>query len=463
MNQLDYFFYPKHIAVIGASGQPDSIGRAIFENFNSKLCIGDFCKEAYPVNPNHSTILGRKSYASIKDIEGSIDLAVIVVPAKAVPKVMRECVEKKVKAAIIISAGFSEIGEKKLTAELQAIIDNNPGTRVIGPNCFGLFVADTGLDTTFAEKQKMNLPRSGSVAFMSQSGALGIAVLDWMSTQEFGLSKFISYGNAMDVDEAELLDYLSKDSDTKVISIYIEGVKEGRKFMEIAKKTSMKKPVVVLKGGVTEETHSATASHTGSLAGSAQVYEALFRQTGIIQAHDLIELFVLSKILANAPLTKGKRVLIITNGGGYGIVTADQAIQNGLELASISKNNAEKLRKAFPETVTIRNPLDLVGDADEKRYKIALEAGLKEDNVDMIMVLVLFNTPAIDKHIVEEITRLRRKAKKPVIVVAIGSKYTAERKAELEKGGVVTFNYPFTAAVALKGLYDYSKFRKVAK
>src|SRR3989344_1220220 len=339
MNQLDYFFYPKHIAVIGASGQPDSIGRAIFENFNSKLCIGDFCKEAYPVNPNHSTILGRKSYASIKDIEGSIDLAVIVVPAKAVPKVMRECVEKKVKAAIIISAGFSEIGEKKLTAELQAIIDNNPGTRVIGPNCFGLFVADTGLDTTFAEKQKMNLPRSGSVAFMSQSGALGIAVLDWMSTQEFGLSKFISYGNAMDVDEAELLDYLSKDSDTKVISIYIEGVKEGRKFMEIAKKTSMKKPVVVLKGGVTEETHSATASHTGSLAGSAQVYEALFRQTGIIQDHDLIELFVLSKILANAPLTKGKRVLIITNGGGYGIVTADQAIQNGLELASISKNN----------------------------------------------------------------------------------------------------------------------------
>ncbi len=366
------------------------------------------------------------------------------------------------KAVIIISAGFSEIGEKKLTAELHNIIEKNPNTKVIGPNCFGIFVADNGLDTTFAEKRKMNYPRFGNVAFMSQSGAMGVAVLDWMSTQQFGLSKFISYGNAMDVDEADLLEYLSGDSKTKVISVYLEGVKEGRKFMKIAKSTSKRKPIVVLKGGVTEETHAATASHTGSLAGSAQVYEALFRQTGIVQAKDMLELFVLSKILENAPLAKGKRVLIITNGGGYGIAAADQVIQKGLELANISKKNSIKLRKAFPSTVTIRNPLDLVGDADDGRYQIAIEAAIKDENVDMIMVLVLFNTPSIDKNIVKKIISLRKKCRKPMLVLSIGSRYTDERKAELEKGGVVTFNYPSGAAIALKGLYDYSKFRKYA-
>src|SRR3989344_4789769 len=309
----------------------------------------------------------------------------------------------------------------------------------------------------------MNYPRFGNVAFMSQSGAMGVTVLDWVSTQQFGLSKFISYGNAIDVDEADLLKYLSNDPKTKVISVYLEGVKEGRKFMRIAKKTSATKPIVLLKGGVTEETHAATASHTGSLAGSAQVYEALFRQTGIIQAKDMIELFAFSKILEKEPLAKGKSVLIITNGGGYGIATADQVIQKGLELAKISEKNSKIFRKQFPGTATISNPLDLIGDADEKRYRVAIEAALTDGNIDMIMVLVLFNTPAIDKHIVKEIIQLRKKSRKPMVVVSIGSGYTEERIKELEKGGVVTFNYPYVAATALKGLYDYSRFRKYAR
>ena len=463
MKQLNHFFYPESIAVIGASPQPDSIGRAIFENLHTKHCQGNFCSNIFAVNPNHSSVLGQKSYASVKDIPFRVDLAVIVIPAVAVPRVMKECIEKKVKAAVIISAGFSEVGEKKLTAELQKIIDDNPEMLVLGPNCFGIFVAENHLDTTFAEKRKMKYPKDGNVAFMSQSGAMGVAVLDWMSTQQFGLSKFISYGNAMDVDEADLLEYLSLDRKTKVISIYLEGVKKGRKFMNIAKKTSGKKPIVILKGGVTEETHAATASHTGSLAGSAQVYEALFRQTGIIQAKDMIELFALSKILGKEPLTKGKRTLIITNGGGYGIATADQVIQKGLELAKISEKNSKIMRKEFPSTATISNPLDLIGDADEKRYRVAIEAALTDGNIDMIMVLVLFNTPAIDKHIVKEIIQLRKKSRKPMVVVSIGSGYTEERIKELEKGGVVTFNYPYVAATALKGLYDYSRFRKYAR
>ena len=462
MKQLNHFFYPESIAVIGASPQPDSIGRAIFENLHTKHCQGNFCSNIFAVNPNHSSVLGQKSYASVKDIPFRVDLAVIVIPAVAVPRVMKECIEKKVKAAVIISAGFSEVGEKKLTAELQKIIDDNPEMLVLGPNCFGIFVAENHLDTTFAEKRKMKYPKDGNVAFMSQSGAMGVAVLDWMSTQQFGLSKFISYGNAMDVDEADLLEYLSGDSKTKVISVYLEGVKEGRKFMKIAKSTSKRKPIVVLKGGVTEETHAATASHTGSLAGSAQVYEALFRQTGIVQANDMLELFVLSKILENAPLTRGKKVLIITNGGGYGIAAADQVIRKGLELANISKENSKKLRKAFPSTVTIGNPLDLVGDADDRRYQIAIESAIKDENVDMIMVLVLFNTPSIDRNIVKKIISLRKKCRKPMLVLSIGSRYTNERKTELEKGGVVTFNYPSGAAIALKGLYDYSRFRKYA-
>ncbi len=461
--KIDFLFSPKNVAIIGASEHIESIGRAIYENFlKGRFCIPDgksFCENVFAINPNHETILGGKCYPSVLDVQADLDLTIIVVPAPAVPKVLQECVKKKVEAVIIISAGFAETGEKKLTAELQRIIDKNKNrTRVLGPNCFGVYVGENGLDTTFSEKQKMKMPKAGTVSFMSQSGALGVAVLDWASTQEFGICKFISYGNAMDLDEADLLEYLKDDDKTKVITIYIEGVKEGRKFMKIAKQASLKKPVVVLKGGMFEETHRATASHTGSIAGSAMVYEALFRQTGIIQAQNLMELFHFAKTLASEPLPKGNRVQIITNGGGYGIVTADQLIKNGLILAKMEEKNISELKKAFPKTVSVSNPMDLVGDADNERYKLAIEKALADKNIDMVMVLALFTLPAIDEKLVKTIIELKKNAKKPIVVLSIGSQYTEQRKKELEQGGLVTFKYPETASRSLKALSDYAKW-----
>ncbi len=454
--QLHSFFYPKNIAVIGASNDRHSIPYTLFKN----ILEGSLAGKCFAVNPFHKEVQGKKSFASIKDIPEKVDLAIIAVPAKIVPKVARECTEKKVNAAIIISAGFAEVGEKQLTQELHEIIDSSKHTRFLGPNCFGVLVPKEKLNTTFSAKERMKLPDSGSVSFMSQSGALGVAILDWMHTQEFGLSKFISYGNAMEIDEADLLEYLHMDKETKVITMYIEGVKEGRKFFETAKKACLEKPVIAFKGGVTEQTHNATASHTGSLAGEMRVYHALFKQTGIIQADSLQELFMFAKIMENCPLPKGKRVAIITNGGGYGIITADQAAKQSLQLAEFSSETKKLLRKKFPGTVNITNPLDLVGDADAKRYSTAIGAALKDRNVDMIMALVLFNTPTINEEVVKEIIKMRSKASKPIVAVSTGSEFTREMLKKFEEGNVVTFEYPEIAAVALRALAEYAQFRR---
>ncbi len=455
-HELDCFFYPKNVAVIGASEQKETVGRAVFENFlKSKLKNNTF-----PVNPNHTKVLGKKTFKSIKEIPKQIDLAIIVVPAKFVPQVAKECVEKKVKGVIIISAGFSEVGEKQFTAELSQIIKKSKHTRWIGPNCFGILENYEGINTTFSASAKTNYPKKGHVSFISQSGALGVAILDWMSTQQFGLSKFVSYGNAMDIDEADLLEYLDYDKKTEVITAYIEGVKEGRKFMRIAKKTTPKTPIILLKGGVHEQTHKATASHTGSLAGSNEVYHAMFKQTGIIQANNLEELFMYAKIISLEPIPKGNRVQIITNGGGMGIVTADQILSNNLQLAQMTPKTKNKLQKIFPKTVTVSNPLDLVGDADDKRYSVAIQNAIEDKNIDMIVVIVLFNTPAIDEGIVKELGKQKNKCKKPLIVITIGSEYTQQRIKDLENNGIVTFSYPNVAARALWALSEYARKNK---
>ncbi len=453
---LDYFFYPKNVAVIGASGEHGSIGFTIFKNFLKSK----FCKKVFSVNPFHKIVQGKKSFESVKDVPVDLDLAIIVVPAKFVPKVLRECIEKKVEAVIIISSGFSEIGEKKLTGEISKLIAENPEIRVIGPNCFGIMVPENGLDTTFSERRKTRLPKAGNVAFASQSGALGIAVMDWVATQNFGISKFVSYGNAMDVDETDLLEYFNFDKKTKVITMYIEGVKHGRKFFEIAKKTAPKTPVIVLKGGVTAQTHKATASHTGSLAGSAEIYRALFRQTGIIEAKNLFDLFHFAKTLETEPFPKGKRIQIITNGGGYGIITADAIVENNLELAKLSEKSAKNLAKIFPNIVTIGNPLDLTGGADDQMYVDAVKTALKDENVDMIIVLILFGTPAIDSKIVKKLVSIKKNSKKPLVVASTGSEYTEKRKRDLEQGGIITFNYPHVAARCLKVLAEYAEFKR---
>lgn len=414
LRAMESFFNPASVAVIGASDRKNTIGYTIFQNLRRAH------KRAFPVNPNRLSVQGVKAYASVNGVPGNVDLAVIAVPALAVPQALAECMQRGVKAAIIVSAGFSETGEKRLTQKIAALIREFPQTLVIGPNCVGVVDRSTGIDTTFFMKSRMKSPKKGSLAFISQSGALGSMAMDWIATQEFGISKFVSYGNAMDVDEADLLEYLGSDRKTKVITAYLEGAKNGRKFYDIAAKVCRKKPIVVLKGGKSEQTRKATASHTGSLAGSSRVYDAAFRQSGIIEADDLLDLFSMAKILEEEPLPKGDRVQIITNGGGFGIVMADQILAQGMRLARLSARTEKSLREQMPKA-TISNPLDLLGDADVHRYRVAIEATLADSNVDILVVLALFNLPTLQEKSLSILEKARKKAKKPVIVISIGS------------------------------------------
>ncbi|MBI4210937.1 MAG: CoA-binding protein [Candidatus Diapherotrites archaeon] len=452
---LDTFFYPQTVAVIGASGRNGSVGFTIFQNMKRARI-----KKLFAVNPKHGKVQGITSYESIMLVPRRVDLAVIALPSSKVPQALEECMRARAKAAIIVSAGFSETGEKKATAKIEELLRKNMGTLVMGPNCVGVLNTANNLDTTFFERDRMSAPKKGTLAFISQSGALGSMILDWSGTQRFGISKFASYGNAMGIDEADLIEYLGRDDETKVITAYIEGVKEGRKFCRVAREISRKKPIVVLKGGRYESTTRATASHTGSLAGSAKVYDAVFRDAGIIQADDLTDLFAVAKLLEQQPLPKGKRVQIITNGGGFGIIAADQVVGEGLKLAKPAASTARKLGKIMPRA-TISNPMDLLGDADARKYEAAINAALKDRNNDIILVLCLFNLPTLDAgKLALALKRARKRSGKPIVAIAIGSEYTERRMNQIEKSGVSTFNYPGVAAKAISKMAQYAQTRK---
>jgi acetyl coenzyme A synthetase (ADP forming)-like protein len=453
IESIDKFFNPKSAAVIGASNNENSVGYTIFKNMKNALK-----DKAYPINPKYTTIQGTKAYSSIKTVPDNIDLAIIAVPKEFVPKTLEECAEMQIKATIIISAGFSETGEKELTEKIRQIINKYPQMRVMGPNCVGVKSTESGIDTTFFENTRMKSPAKGTLSFISQSGALGSMILDWAATQRFGLNKFASYGNAMDVDESDLLEYFGEDKGTKVITMYLEGAKNGRKFFETAKKVAKKKPIIILKGGKHEETSKAAISHTGSLAGSAKVYEAVFHQAGIISAFGIQDLFSTAKILENEPLPKGKKVQIITNGGGFGIVMADHIINRQLELATLSEKTKQKLEQELK--INISNPLDLLGDADAKRYDTAIKACIEDDNVDIIVVMILFTLSTLNADELTILKNARENTSKPIIVVAVGGEYTAEQLKKIEEHGFTTYDYPGSAAKSIMHMANYAEYLK---
>jgi acetyl coenzyme A synthetase (ADP forming)-like protein len=452
MKQMDYFFNPRYVAVIGASRNPRKVGHVIFRNFFE----GKFSGKVYPVNPNATEIFGQKSYPSVLKIPGKVDLAVITVPAPFVPGVLEECGRKKIPAVTIISAGFGEIGNQGLEEKLKKTAKKY-GLRFLGPNCFGVVDPYTGVDTMFLPRFKLERPGAGNIAYISQSGATLSVVLDWMAMKSYKISKAVSYGNAADIDEADLLEYLAKDPSTKVICAYFEGVREGRKFFNIARKTSRKKPVVVLKGGTTPAGSRATLSHTGSLAGEARIYRAAFRQAGIVMAEDIEQLFDFARVLSTQPAPKGRKVQIITDGGGYGVLTADWVIKNNLELACMGKKTVAALKRALPPHVVVKNPFDVTGDADTERYRLAIDAALKDPEVDMLAVIPLFQVPTLTGDVVEVISEAG--GKKPIVVIAGGGKFTEALKKPLEESGIPTFSYPERGIAALRALYEYSKSR----
>ena len=445
-DNINYFFNPKSIAVIGASRSPKKFGHIIFRNLLGK---------AYPVNPNAQEVLGKKCYRSVKEIKGAIDLAVIAVPSAAVADAVKECNEKGVKAAVIVTSGFAEIGRHDEEAKIRQLAGK---MRLIGPNVIGLYDPYSGVDTVFNLRHRQQRPRKGSIAFLSQSGALGAAVMDQASYDHIGLSKFVSLGNMADVNETDMLDYLAGDNNTKTITMYIEGSKDYRKLYESLKRVTKTKPVIVVKAGKTEETKKAVASHTASLAGAADIFSGMLRQAGAIESSS-DDMFDIAKAF-NQPLPHGNRVQIVTDGGGFGILAADALIVNGMRLSRLSP--AKEIKNYVPSYATVSNPLDLTGDATTNRYRDVLPFVFKDQGVDMVLVVLLMQISALDSKIVDVLASMKR-FKKPFVVCMAGGEYTNIHRKLLEEKGIPTYSSPEKAAKALKALFDYEKYRRRSK
>ncbi|MEM3473515.1 MAG: CoA-binding protein [archaeon] len=445
---MDFFFNPKNVAVIGASGVKGKVGNTIFQNM-----LKSFKGKVFPVNPNRKKVLGRKCYPSVKDIKEKVDLAIIAVPSQIVPEVLKDCGEKKVKGAVIISSGFSEIGEVHLEREIKRIAKSH-GIRIIGPNCLGILDLYSGVDCIFLPFEKLKRPQKGKISFISQSGAVGSTVLDFFGVKNIGFSKFISYGNAVDLNECDFLEYLLEDKRTSAICLYIEGVRDGKRFLEICKRA--KKPIMVVKAGRTSIGTEAVKSHTGSMAGDDHVYDAVFNQAKVLRAKNLQELLDYLKVISffNPPV--GKRVLVITNGGGFGVLTADELVQKGLEIAKLSEKSIEKLKSFLPKYSSISNPLDLAGDATAKRYIDAISVGLDDENVDFLICILLFQTVSLGLEILEFLKKT--KFKKPILVCTLGGKFIEKIAFEIEKFGIPVFETPEKVANAAFAIsYNFKK------
>ncbi|MEM1507453.1 MAG: acetate--CoA ligase [Candidatus Bathyarchaeia archaeon] len=450
--KLDAFFNPRSIAVIGASRDPSKVGHRVFRN----IVEASFKGALYPINPNADEILGFKCYRSVREAPGEVDLAVIVVPAKIVPSVVEDCGLKGVKGLIVISAGFSETGREGAQLEREVVsICRKYGMRMQGPNCLGIISVQSRVNASFAP----SMPLPGNIAFVSQSGALGSAILNWAIRNEIGFTKFISLGNEADLNEADFIEALGEDEDTRVIGLYIEGVKEGERFVEVARRVSRKKPIIAIKAGTTSAGVKAVSSHTGSLAGSETAFSAAFKKAGIIRANTLEELFNLVISFSLQPIPKGKRVLIVTNGGGPGILTADACEKMGLDLPLLEYEIIEKLREQMPPHASLSNPLDVLGDAEENRYKLALEAGLKSGNVDGIIVILTPQAVTPCEEIAKVVAEVGKSSTKPIIASFMGLEDTSPAIRTLKEGRIPNYAFPESAAFVLKTMHEYSLIR----
>lgn len=471
------FFEPRGIAVIGASREENKPGHVILKLLLENRERGLLKASVYPVNPKAEEILGVRAYKSVRELPNDVDLAVIVVPAQIVPSVVRELGEKGIRAAVVISSGFSEVGRVDLEEELKREA-KRWGVRIVGPNCIGVFSPWSGVDTIFLPYTKrlkdgrevLSAPRPerGSVALVSQSGAVGTAALDYMHGEGIGLSYFFSIGNRADVDEAELLLALGEDEKTRVILLYLESVKNGRDFIKAAQAVSVKKPIVALKAGRTQAGKRAAASHTASLAGSDEVYEAAFRRSGIVRAQDMEELFDYAKALASQPPLAGPRIGVVTDGGGAGVMATDTAEALGLQVPVLMGEARERLeelkrRGVIPEFAQVSNPVDLTGSATSEMFVEATKILLESDEVDAVAILALHQVPGISDpvELARELASLAVEYSKPVVAVDTGWSETAilERR-EFDKGGVPAYPTPERAVKSLWALYVYGAYLK---
>jgi acetyl coenzyme A synthetase (ADP forming)-like protein len=448
---LEAFFEPKAVAVIGASTNPEKLGHAVLDNLVNGGYYNDD-REVYPINPGADSILGLKAYPSVTDVEGSIDLAVIVIPYPYVPDALRTCGEKGIPAVIVISAGFREAGMEGLERERELIeIARQYGIRLIGPNCLGVIDTFTPMNASFSA----DMPPRGPMGFMSQSGALGTAILDWAQAGRLGLSKFVSLGNKADVDEIDLLRVWKDDETSRVLLCYIEGLSDGQEFIRVAREVTRRKPIVALKSGVTQAGSRAVSSHTGSLAGSEQAYRAAFQQSGVIRAQSLQDLFDYAIAFGYLPHLRGDRIAIVTNAGGPGILATDAIERSGLQLARFESGVIRALEEFLPDAASAANPVDVLGDARADRYRFALEEVVKDPNVDGVLVIL---TPQAMTEIVETaevIAEIAGDVDLPVLACFMGEARVEAGTKVLEKHNVPNFSFPERAAMVFEGLSHF--------
>lgn len=453
VKNLHYIFNPSSIAIVGASKTPSKIGHAILQN----LVQGGFSKKIFPINPNEEEILSIKCYKCLSDVPQKIDCAVIATPASTVYSILEEAAKLKIPSAVVISGGFSEIGNSDGEQKIKQLADKHE-IALIGPNCMGVLNPSQKVDSVFLPMHKLTRPRAGEVALISQSGAVGGCIVDLAAEEGIGVSKFVSYGNAACIDETDLLDYLYHDDTTKSIISYMEGVHDGRKFMRSACALTSKKPLIVLKAGKSKSGSAAALSHTASMAGSYKVFSAALQQCGAIEAQNLGELFELSKIFS-LPNFYGSRIAVLTNGGGNGVLAADAIEKNGLELAEFSPATMRALKTILPPTANAKNPLDIIGDATSIRYQDCFDLLIDDDGVDAIICIVLMQTAALDSSIINTITNASFKSKKPIVVVSTGGEYTRIHCKMLEDYKIPTYSSPTSAVGALAKAQKYNIYK----
>ncbi len=450
---LDEFFKPNAVAVIGASREEGKVGFSIVDN----LVKAGFPGPIYPVNPKATEIRGLKCYPDLAQVPDGADLAVLVIPPKVCISTLEACVAKGIRSAVVISAGFKEVGgegaeiEKALRARVREL-----GIRVVGPNCLGIIDTKSRLNATFAA----GMPPVGEIAFFSQSGALCTAILDWAIGNDVGFSKFISLGNKADTSEVDFIEALAADPETRVIIGYIEGVENGQRFMEAARAASKIKPLIIVKSGGTAAGARAASSHTGTLAGSEKAFSAAFRQSGVIRAESIEELFNYARAFATQPLPKGPRLCIVTNAGGPGIIAADAVERSTAKMATLSPETVERLHAALPPTAALYNPVDVIGDAKEDRYGAALTAVAGDPGVDGVLALSTPQAMTENDKFAEVVGQAAKRSGKPFFTAFMGEASLPKARVILRNYGIPQYPYPEPAVRTFEAMVRYREWQE---
>ncbi|MHB1296483.1 MAG: acetate--CoA ligase alpha subunit [Anaerolineae bacterium] len=445
---LDMFFKPRSVAVVGASENPGKLGYQVL----SHVIDSGFPGDIYPINPKAAEILGKKCYPSLRDVPGEVELIAIVIPAKFVPDVIEEAGQKGVKGAIVITAGFREAGPEGVALEKKMLeVAQKYGIRIVGPNCLGVIDMWTPLDACFAR----NTTGPGSIAFSSQSGALGAAVLDYALAANINLSHFVSLGNKADVDEVSLYEAWADNPHTNVIINYIEGLRDGGRFIQVARETGRKKPIIAVKSGRTASGSKAVSSHTGSLAGSDAAYSAAFSQAGVLRADTVQELFDFAIAFAYQPILKGNRVVIVTNAGGPGVMATDAMEHQRLVLAGLTPETEGALQKVLPAAANIHNPVDVLGDALADRYGAALDIVLKDPGVDGVLVVLTPQSSTDVEGTAQVVVESSAKSDKPILACFMGGAVSGKGSDILSKNSVPSYPFPERAVAAFGAMYRY--------